>query len=59
MEEKVDAVVIGTGTGGVIAGVSRKIKQKSPTTKIVGADPEGSILARPRELNVDAPPNKV
>ena len=59
MDENVDAVIIGTGTGGVITGVSRKIKEKNPKVQIVGADPEGSILARPRELNVDAPPNKV
>ena len=44
---KVDAVVLGVGTGGTIAGVARKIKMKSPDTLIVGADPIGSILAIP------------
>ena len=56
---KVDAVIIGVGTGGTIAGISRKIKEKSPNTLIVGADPIGSILAIPSELNVEGPPNKV
>lgn len=56
---KVDAVVVGVGTGGTIAGISRKIKEKSPNTLIVGADPIGSILAIPAELNVEGKPNKV
>lgn len=56
---KVDAIVLGVGTGGTIAGVARKIKMKSPNTLIVGADPIGSILAIPASLNVDGPPNKV
>ena len=58
-DEKVDAVVLGVGTGGTIAGVARKIKMKSPSTFVVGADPIGSILAIPAELNVDGPPNLV
>ena len=56
---KVDAVVLGVGTGGTISGISRKFKEKSPNTLIVGADPIGSILAIPKELNVDGPPNLV
>ncbi|CAH0550348.1 unnamed protein product [Brassicogethes aeneus] len=47
----VDMIVIGTGTGGTISGIGRKIKEKSPNTVIVGADPEGSILALPAKLN--------
>jgi cystathionine beta-synthase len=58
-EGKVDAVVMGVGTGGTVAGISRKIKEKSPSTLIVGADPVGSILAIPAELNVEGAPNKV
>jgi cystathionine beta-synthase len=48
---KVDMIVVGTGTGGTITGIGKKIKEKSPSTVIVGADPEGSILAVPEELN--------
>ena len=41
------AVVASAGTGGTITGVARAIKKGSPDTKIVGVDPEGSILAGP------------
>ena len=50
-EGQVDAVVVGVGTGGTIAGISRKVKEKSPNTQIVGVDPYGSILAMPQTLN--------
>ena len=56
---KVDAVVVGVGTGGTIGGIARKIKEKSPNTFVVGADPIGSILSIPAELNVEGPPYKV
>jgi cystathionine beta-synthase/cysteine synthase A len=39
-----DMVVIGSGTGGTITGVARFLKEKNPEVKIVGVDPEGSIL---------------
>ena len=48
---KVDAVVAGTGTGGTMTGVARKIKQKNPEAIMVGVDPCGSILAMPQKLN--------
>jgi Cysteine synthase len=44
-------VVCAAGTGGTITGIGRKIKEKCPNCKIVGVDPEGSILAQPEELN--------
>jgi cystathionine beta-synthase len=58
-EGHLDAVVIGVGTGGTIAGIARKIKERSPNTLIVGADPIGSILALPEELNVPGGSYKV
>lgn len=48
---KIDMVVIAAGTGGTIAGIGRKIKEKIPGCIIVGVDPEGSILAQPDSLN--------
>lgn len=48
---KVDMIVIGAGTGGTISGIGRKIKEKVQDCIIVGADPEGSILACPESLN--------
>lgn len=44
-------MVVGAGTGGTITGIGCKLKELSPSTKIVGADPKGSILAVPSELN--------
>ncbi|KAF7189375.1 Cystathionine beta-synthase [Pseudocercospora fuligena] len=48
------AVVAGAGTGGTITGISRGIrKAHGNKVKIVAADPKGSILALPAELNDD------
>src|SRR5262249_16961501 len=44
MEERVDAVVCGVGTGGTITGLSRYFAGVSPQTEMVLADPEGSVL---------------
>ncbi|XP_060786471.1 cystathionine beta-synthase-like protein isoform X1 [Neoarius graeffei] len=48
---KIDMLVAGAGTGGTITGIARKLKEKCPNIKIIGVDPEGSILAEPEELN--------
>ncbi|KAM3934679.1 cystathionine beta-synthase isoform 2-T2 [Leptodactylus fuscus] len=48
---RVDMVVAGAGTGGTITGLARKLKEKCPNCKIIGVDPEGSILAEPEVLN--------
>ncbi|XP_033866772.2 cystathionine beta-synthase-like protein isoform X2 [Acipenser ruthenus] len=48
---KVDMLVAGAGTGGTITGIARKLKEKCPNCKIIGVDPEGSILADPEEMN--------
>ncbi|NKD76517.1 pyridoxal-phosphate dependent enzyme [Haematospirillum sp. H1815] len=45
MEHDVDAVVCGVGSGGTLTGLSRFFKRVSPKTRIVLADPRGSILA--------------
>lgn len=47
---KIDMMVMGVGTGGSISGIAKKIKEKHPSTLIIGADPEGSILAGPGEV---------
>ena len=47
---RLDAVVIGAGTGGTITGVSRALKEKLPEVRIIGVDPIGSILAGPDEV---------
>jgi cystathionine beta-synthase len=47
---KLDAVVISAGTGGTLTGVARVIKREIPSCKVIGVDPEGSILAGPGEI---------
>jgi cysteine synthase len=49
--ESLDLVVIGAGTGGTIAGVSRYLKERNPGVRIVGVDPEGSILGGRPEVH--------
>lgn len=50
-EGKITAVVAGAGTGGTITGLARGLRKHNPKVKIVAADPYGSILALPKELN--------
>ncbi len=41
----VDAVVLGVGSAGTLAGIGKYVREHSPNTKIILADPAGSILA--------------
>ncbi|XP_050439294.1 cystathionine beta-synthase [Adelges cooleyi] len=51
-EHNVDAIVIGTGTGGTMTGIGRYFKQAlGDKCRIIAADPYGSILALPEKLN--------
>jgi cystathionine beta-synthase len=54
-EGKITALVAGCGTGGTISGVGRFLKEKSAAIKVIGADPEGSILSgdSPRSWKVE------
>jgi cystathionine beta-synthase len=45
MEGDVDAIVVGVGSGGTLTGVGRFMRQASPGTEMILADPEGSVLA--------------
>lgn len=45
MNHDVDAVVCGVGSGGTLTGIGRYFKSVSPKTKMILADPVGSILA--------------
>lgn len=48
---KIDMIVVSAGTGGTLTGIARRIKEVLPKCKVVGVDPEGSILAQPESLN--------
>lgn len=52
---KLDMLVAGVGTGGTLTGVARKLKERCPNVKIVGVDPEGSVLAGSEEKNKKFP----
>jgi cysteine synthase A len=41
---KLDYVFLGVSSGGTITGVSRKIKEKSPGTRIIAVDVKGSVI---------------
>ncbi|HEY6992587.1 MAG TPA: pyridoxal-phosphate dependent enzyme [Xanthobacteraceae bacterium] len=45
MDGDVDAVVVGVGSGGMLTGIGRFMRQASPKTAMILADPEGSVLA--------------
>ena len=45
MGGKMDAIVMGVGSSGTLAGISRYLAEHSPDTEIILADPVGSILA--------------
>lgn len=49
LNDKVDMVVVGAGTGGSVTGIARKVKEICPDCRIVGTDPVGSILADPSQ----------
>jgi len=43
--EKIDAIVVGVGSGGTLSGMGRALRERNPDVKIILADPAGSILA--------------
>jgi cystathionine beta-synthase len=45
MQQRLDAVVCGVGSGGTLAGLTRFFAKTAPQVKMVLADPQGSILA--------------
>ncbi|OAI47317.1 cystathionine beta-synthase [Planctomycetaceae bacterium SCGC AG-212-F19] len=54
-EGRLTAFVAGVGTGGTLSGVARYLKERNPDVKIIGADPDGSVLSggSPRPWKVE------
>ncbi|CAD8146119.1 unnamed protein product [Paramecium octaurelia] len=50
-DNKLDAIVMSTGTGGTVTGVGRKVHERVPGCRVVAVDPYGSDLALPPEIN--------
>lgn len=48
---QIDMFVAGTGTGGTMTGIARKIKERCPNCITIGVDPIGSKMAEPPERN--------
>lgn len=48
---KVKMVIAGAGTGGTITGIARGLRKHNKDIKVIAADPQGSILALPSQLN--------
>ena len=44
-EGRVTHLIASVGTGGTVTGIARYLKRKNPAVRIVGADPEGSVLS--------------
>jgi cysteine synthase len=44
MEGRIDAVVIGAGTGGTFSGIARLVKERIPGALAIAVEPQGSIL---------------
>jgi cystathionine beta-synthase len=42
---KITVFVSGVGTGGTLSGVARYLKEMNPEIKVIGADPDGSVLS--------------
>ena len=45
MDGKLDAIVVGVGSGGTLTGLGRYFRRTAPEVEMVLADPKGSILA--------------
>lgn len=50
--DRLDMLVMGVGTGGSITGMAKRIKAKFSDCKIIGIDPEGSVIAGNEDPNM-------
>jgi cystathionine beta-synthase len=54
-EGKITVLVGGVGTGGTLSGAAKYLKERNSDIKVIGADPEGSVLSggMPRPWKVE------
>ncbi|VDO30294.1 unnamed protein product [Onchocerca flexuosa] len=52
LDDDLDMLVAGAGTGGTVSGIGHKLKEVCPKCKIIGVDPIGSVLADPENSKV-------
>ncbi|OMJ76539.1 hypothetical protein SteCoe_24077 [Stentor coeruleus] len=52
LDGNLDYLVVVTGTGGHLTGLSRKLKEKIPGITIIGVDPLGSIVHDPENIEI-------
>ncbi len=57
MDEDIDVVIAGVGSGGTVTGLANFFKDKAPDLEIILADPTGSILTE--YVNTGNMPNEV
>lgn len=52
---RITCFVCGVGTGGTMSGVGKYLKERNPKIRVVGADPDGSILSggQPKSWKVE------
>ncbi|HEY4190201.1 MAG TPA: cystathionine beta-synthase [Candidatus Limnocylindrales bacterium] len=44
-EGRITHLVASVGTGGTVTGIARHLKARNPALRVIGADPEGSVLS--------------
>jgi cysteine synthase A len=41
-----DVIFVGLGTGGTLSGLSRRLREKNPSIRLIGVEPVGSLFAQ-------------
>ena len=55
--DKIDVLIAGIGTGGTIVGISRRLKERYPSIKVIGVEPPlGDSIQGLKCLGEEAPP---